>query len=257
MHDGTAESVIGVAPLHASDHALVDRLLAGDEAAFDRFFEAHAPGLFRFALLRLHRDADAAEEVVQATLSTAIRKLATYRGEAALFTWLCTFCRHEISAHYRRIRRTASETPLSAETLETRGALESLAAIGDRPDAALERRELAALVRMVLDVLPDRYGDALDSLQGPDGPATERGFGSRWQTAQPASRAACSLHRGPLARLRRAGRCILRGTTLRRGQGLEVLPGQLFDVLMEAVPVRVHRDHRGEAIDPQVPHRLR
>lgn len=151
-----------MAPIHSSDRALVDRLLAGDEAAFDQFFEAHARGLFRFALLRLHRDDHAAEEVVQATLSAAIRKLATYRGEASLFTWLCTFCRHEISAHYKRARRTAPEMPLIEEALEIRAALESLAATGDRPDAALERRELATLVRTVLDVLPNRYGDALE-----------------------------------------------------------------------------------------------
>lgn len=151
-----------MAPLHASDRALVDRLLAGDEPAFDRFFKTYASGLFRFALLRLHRDEDAAEEVVQATLSTAIRKLGTYRGEASLFTWLCTFCRHEISAHYRRAQRTAFETALVEEALEIRGALESLAAPGDQPDAALEQQELATLVRTVLDLLPNRYGDALE-----------------------------------------------------------------------------------------------
>lgn len=151
-----------MAPIHENDRALVDRLLAGDETEFDRFFDAYAPGLFRFALVRLRRDEGAAEDVVQATLSTAIRKLATYRGEASLFTWLCTFCRHEISAHYTRVQRSASETPLVEEALEIRAALESLPALGDRPDTALERRELATLVRAVLDMLPNRYGDALE-----------------------------------------------------------------------------------------------
>ncbi len=93
----------------------------------------------------------------------AIAKLATYRGEAALFTWLCTFCRHEISAHYGRHLRTVHETPLSEDSPDVRAALESLgAASADGPDERLRRRELARLVQMTLDYLPDRYGDALE-----------------------------------------------------------------------------------------------
>jgi RNA polymerase sigma-70 factor, ECF subfamily len=144
------------------DRCLVRRLLAGDETAFERFFDAHAAGLYRFALTRMHSNADAAEDVVQATLSAAIRKLATYRGEATLFTWLCTFCRHEISAHYRRAGRSAPEIPLLEETPEIRAALESLVAGGERPDEQLRRREVARLVRLTLDYLPQRYGDALE-----------------------------------------------------------------------------------------------
>lgn len=76
---------------YADDKRLVRRLLAGDEAAFEEFFEMYFSGLYRFALARLEGSADAAEDIVQATLCRAVTKLATYRGEAALFTWLCTF----------------------------------------------------------------------------------------------------------------------------------------------------------------------
>ena len=149
--------------LFEDDRALVRRMLARDEQAFEQFFGAYAPGLYRFALARLDRDDDAAEDVVQATLSKAIGKLATYRGEAALFTWLCTFCRHEISGHYARRHRSARETPLVEEAPDVRAALESLgAASADGPDERLRRREVARRVQMTLDYLPDRYGDALE-----------------------------------------------------------------------------------------------
>lgn len=149
--------------LYQSDKVLVSRMLAGHEAAFDQFFDTYFPRLYRFAVTRLDNDADAAEEVVQATLCTAIAKLATYRGEAALFTWLCTFCRHEISAHYGRHQRTARETPLVEDSPDVRAALESLgAASADGPHERLRRRELARLVRVTLDCLPERYGDALE-----------------------------------------------------------------------------------------------
>lgn len=149
--------------LHQSDKAVVGRMLGGDESAFEHFFEVYFSRLFRFAVTRLDNDADAAEDVVQATLCKAVTKLATYRGEAALFTWLCTFCRHEISAHYGRHQRTVYETPLVEDAPDVRAALESLgAASADGPDERLRRRELARLVQVTLDYLPERYGDALE-----------------------------------------------------------------------------------------------
>ena len=36
------------------------------------------------------QDAAAAEDVAQGTLCRALESLHGYRGEAALFTWLCT-----------------------------------------------------------------------------------------------------------------------------------------------------------------------
>jgi len=149
--------------LYQSDKAVVDRMLGGDEAAFEHFFDTYFSRLYRFAVTRLDNDADGAEEVVQTTLCKAIARLATYRGEAALFTWLCTFCRHEISAHYARHQRTAHEIPLIEDAPDVRAALESLgAANADGPDERLRRRELANLVQVTLDCLPERYGDALE-----------------------------------------------------------------------------------------------
>src|SRR6185503_2138490 len=71
-----------------SDRSLVRRMLSGDERAFEQFFEANFGGLYRFALLRMGNDGEAAEEVAQAALCAAMAKLESYRGEAALFTWL-------------------------------------------------------------------------------------------------------------------------------------------------------------------------
>jgi hypothetical protein len=49
------------------DRALVRRLLARDEQAFNEFFEDYYPRLFRFAVVRL-LDEDAADEAAQATM---------------------------------------------------------------------------------------------------------------------------------------------------------------------------------------------
>lgn len=147
----------------SSDRDLAGRMLAGREDAFDEFFDSHFPRLYRFALARMNQDAGAAEEVAQAALCAAISRLKTYRGEATLFTWLCTFCRHEISAHYRRLGRTPLPVGLPEDSPEIRAALESLAATLDEgPETQLRRAELARLVQVTLDLLPRWYGDALE-----------------------------------------------------------------------------------------------
>ena len=81
------------------DEALVHRMLRGDERAFDEFFDAYYDRVFRFAARRTG-EADTAEDIAQATLVQAVRRLDTWRGEAALFTWLCSICRRELLAHF-------------------------------------------------------------------------------------------------------------------------------------------------------------
>ena len=61
--------------LNQPDKAVVGRLLRGDEAAFEEFFETYSSRLYRFAIVRLERDPDAAEEVVQAALSNSRRQI--------------------------------------------------------------------------------------------------------------------------------------------------------------------------------------
>jgi len=149
--------------MHERDLLLAGRLAAGDERAFDEFFDRFFPALYRFALARLHQDADAAEEVVQTTLMQAVGKMGTYRGEASLLTWLCTFCRHAIAAFCERSGRERTVIPLVEEVPEIRAALESLSGPdADGPAAALRRGEIARLVHLVLDRLPERYADVLE-----------------------------------------------------------------------------------------------
>jgi RNA polymerase sigma-70 factor (ECF subfamily) len=156
------EGGISVDQLYREDREFVDRLLRGDEAAFDSFVEEYYPRLYRFAFPRMGSDPETTLDVVQATFEKVLPKLGRYRAEAALFSWMCTFCRFEIAAHWRRLGRTAPEVSLVESSPEVRAALESLAALEEGPEGIAERRELARLVRSTLDHLPLRYGRALD-----------------------------------------------------------------------------------------------
>lgn len=142
------------------DHILVARAMRGDDQAFSELFEIYFPRLFRFALRRV-TDANVAEDIVQSTLIKGMRSLASWRGEASLFTWLCTICRHEIHDYWQRLGRQP-ETAAIDEAPDVRAALEALSAGGDSPERALERVEIAGAVQLVLDHLPGRYGDVLE-----------------------------------------------------------------------------------------------
>ena len=57
------------------DREMVAAMLAGDERAFTTFFETYFPRVYRFALPRMNRNADATKDVVQGTLIKAMRAI--------------------------------------------------------------------------------------------------------------------------------------------------------------------------------------
>jgi RNA polymerase sigma-70 factor, ECF subfamily len=152
-----------VKPEYSTDAALIAAMLAGDEVAFRVFFETYFPRVYRFALPRLGNDAEACKEVVQSTLVKAMRALASFRGEAALFSWLCQICRRQIADYLRAHRRHHQNVVLIDDTPGLREALESIAGpASDEPLQGYGTAETRRLVQSVLDRLPARYGDVLE-----------------------------------------------------------------------------------------------
>jgi len=145
------------------DQELVERLRRGDARAFDQFFNEYYPKLFRFAKRRLPGDPAAAEDVAQATLCRALESLHTFRGEAALMTWLCTLCRREMSARWREASLHAAVPLLAEDDPEVRAALESLlAAEGSDPLLLAGREQVRETICAALDYLPAPYADILE-----------------------------------------------------------------------------------------------
>ena len=145
------------------DRQLVKALLAGDQAAFDGFFNAYFPRLYRFVLPRLEHNGDAAQDVCQEVLARALKRLGTYRGEAALFTWLCQIARNELADHWQRQGKLAAHMVNAEDNAAVRALLESLQADELRgPEARRHADELKRAVQITLDSLPGRYGDALE-----------------------------------------------------------------------------------------------
>ena len=146
-----------------SEHQfLVRRLIKGDEAAFNQFFNEFFPKLYRFALTRVGGNEDLAEELAQATMCKAMTRLEGWRGEAALTTWLFTICRNQLIDLQRSPRSKVMTFGAPDDNDEIRAALESMeSTLGQSPESNEMLRELRHAVQVALDYLPDNYSTAL------------------------------------------------------------------------------------------------
>ncbi len=151
----------GVPVFNIADKRLAKRVLRKEKGAFDEFYEAYFPRIYRFCLFRA-RGSDAeshVEDIVQDTMIRALRGLAGYRGEASLLSWLCQICNHEIIGWHRRNGK-ANKALLSVD-------LPSVQAVLERRDIASHQEAVEAdlirhLVHLSLECLPHDYASALE-----------------------------------------------------------------------------------------------
>lgn len=149
--------------IYLDDKRLVKQLLEGDQRAFDRFFNDNFARLYRFAIARMPSDPEAARDVVQVTLTKAMRKMQSYRAESAMFTWLCAICRNEISDWHARHGRYRDHIVLTEDFPEIQAAVDSFhAPESSRPEHNYDRVEKLRLIQVALDRLPARYGNVLE-----------------------------------------------------------------------------------------------
>ena len=149
--------------LYLDDKRLVNQMLANNQRAFDSFFNENFARLYRFAATRMPDDPEGTREVAQIVLTKAIRKLHTFRGEAALFTWLCAICRNEVSDWLAKQGRDRQRIVLIEDHPEIQAAVDSFQAPpSDCPEQNLHRAELIRLIQVALDRLPPKYGDVLE-----------------------------------------------------------------------------------------------
>ena len=122
--------------------------------------------LYAYALRRVHTT-DAAEELVQETLLSALNALDSFRGQASERTWLFVILKRKIIDHYRRQARSPFVP------LETGGGPEAEffrpedghwrqeqypQAWNVRADDVLEQQDLRQTMQLCQDKLPARHG---------------------------------------------------------------------------------------------------
>ncbi len=94
--------------------AFLEKLRAGDPAAFAQLVEANQRNVYNLALRMLNNPQEA-EDVLQETFLSAYKALPTFEGRSSLSTWLY---RIASNASLMRLRRKQPETTSIDEPLE-------------------------------------------------------------------------------------------------------------------------------------------
>jgi len=134
------------------DRDLVERFRRGDQGAFEQIIAEHAPWITALAQ-RLLGWSDGAEDVTQEVFLAAYRKLASFRGQATLRTWLTTVTINQCRRHqskrlaYLRLRHQTAQHKTQPQP--------------DEPDTQQRRREQDTAVRQAVATLPPRYREVL------------------------------------------------------------------------------------------------
>jgi RNA polymerase sigma-70 factor (ECF subfamily) len=134
-----------------SDLDLVKRAQEGDADAFASLFHAHKARIYSVCL-RMTNNAAEAEDLTQDAFMQVFRKLATFRGDSALSTWLYRIAVNTVLMHFRKkaLRQVSLDEPYSQDAKVVRREY------GSRDDRLVGCVDRIALARAIKD-LPDGY----------------------------------------------------------------------------------------------------
>lgn len=140
------------------DHELLQAARAGDAPALEALLVRHQARVWRFGM-KMCRNPDDANEVVQDTLIAMARAVRDFRGESSLQTWIYSIAR---SFCIKRRRRTGM-TRLTAGSLDG-----ELAPVGERlqdpgrsPEDIVAGHEIEAALEAAIGTLAPMYREVL------------------------------------------------------------------------------------------------
>lgn len=136
----------------------VEAILQGDRRAFEQLVRVESPRLFR-VILRILRDEDEAQSVMQETFLQAYQRLDTFRGEAKLTTWLYAIGVNLARAALRKRRRYQTLEEGDIDGLQpqfTKGMFSQKPEVWN-PQKVAEQSDRHRLVHEAIDQLPEDY----------------------------------------------------------------------------------------------------
>ena len=147
----------GVAPDAPDDAMLLRRMAGGDEHALGTFYDRWQP-LVHGVVLRILRQRDDVEDVVEEAFWQAWRQAARYEtSRGSVQTWLLTIARSRSLDRVRALKRLREE-PMEGESGEL---VVQVAADGD-PSMNAEAAERRTIVSAALADLPAEQREALE-----------------------------------------------------------------------------------------------
>src|SRR5215212_3755394 len=98
----------------ASEAQFVERLRAGEAAAFDRLVQERSGDVYAL-LYRLTEDPEEARDLTQETFLRAFQHIARFRGDADLKTWLYRIAVNQARNRWRWWRRRRRDATVSLD----------------------------------------------------------------------------------------------------------------------------------------------
>lgn len=148
----------------SDEQALLSRLRAGEDAAFEDLVRTYSPRLLGLARRIVGNDEDA-RDVIQDALLSAFRSIDRFQGDARLGTWLHRIVVNTALMKLRRRRRKPEESiePLLPAFQSDGHFVETFSpwTPSEAADAALSRAETKQLVRRLIDQLPESFRTVL------------------------------------------------------------------------------------------------
>ena len=139
------------------DDQLVDLCRQGDDSAFDVLVVRHQDRLFH-SLVSILKSRDDALDIAQSALLQAHRKLDTFRGDSAFYSWLYRIAVN-LALSWLRKQKSGS---VSIDALREESGFEVVAEDRDgQPLASVLRDEHRRVVRETLAELPEEFRTVL------------------------------------------------------------------------------------------------
>lgn len=141
------------------DELLISKALAGDQAAYRGLLNRHQRAIYQI-ILKIVRNRDETEDLVQETFMRAFHSLASYRSEFRFSTWL-----YKIAANCAidSIRKKKIEALSLDKPVETQdGTVEmDLPDTSFNPEENLWEKQRQISIQEAIESLPEKYRDVI------------------------------------------------------------------------------------------------
>ena len=135
-----------------SDDSLVTAAVAGDTGAYEELYRRHSKQIFR-TVLRIVRDLDDAEDIVQESLMKAFRYLSAFKRQSAFSTWVTRIAINTALMQLRRCRNGVRGRMTTLQEFEE-ASFDRFIENSPSPEILLVQAEVTGALARAITLLP-------------------------------------------------------------------------------------------------------
>jgi len=141
------------------DKELISRALDGNQDAYQQLLQRYQKTVYHI-VIKIIRNADDAQDLVQETFMRAFNTLESYRSEFRFSTWLCKIAANCSIDYLRKKKIKAFSMDKPYETQD--GAVEmELQDTGANPEEYLLRKQKLVSIEEAIQTLPGKYKEVI------------------------------------------------------------------------------------------------